>query len=303
MTRRLGISVTSHHAVQDPREGALRMLERVRAARRAQLDSLFVGDHHGVPQPYYQNVPILGRLLAEWGPQTAGALFLLPLWHPVLVAEQVGTLAAIAEGRFVMQVGLGDGARQFGSFGVPIKQRPSRFEESLQIIRALFAGETVDHDGRYHIEGARVAPIPAEPVEVWIGASALPAIDRAARLGDGWIASPHLTDEAALEQLAIYRDHESVRGRLGKAIIRRDIYVGESSDEARATAIPVVEQGYRGFDPRALVVGSVEEVAERFDGLYRAGYQEILVRSLVPDQRAAVASLERLGEVKEMVAP
>ena len=301
MTRRLGISVTSHHVVQDPRQGALYMLERVRTARAAELDSLFVGDHHAVPRPYYQNVPILGRLLAEWGDQTAGALFLLPLWHPVLVAEQVGTLAAIAPGRFVLQVGLGDGARQFGSFGVSIKQRPSRFEESLAVIRALFAGETVDHDGRYKIEGARIAPVPPEPVEIWIGASALPAIDRAARLGDGWIASPHLTDDAAIEQLAIYRDHEAAHHRLGKAVIRRDIYVGESPEEARATSIPVVEKGYRGFDPRALVIGSVEEVAERFDALYRAGYQEILVRSLVADQRAAVASLERLARVREII--
>ena len=60
------------------------------------LDSLFVGDHHNVPVPYYQNVAILGRLLAEWDTRPAGALFLLPLWHPVLLAEQIGTLASIA---------------------------------------------------------------------------------------------------------------------------------------------------------------------------------------------------------------
>ena len=72
------------------------MIERARAAADAGLDSLFIGDHHNVPVPYYQNVPMLGRLLAEWDDRPAGALFLLPLWHPVLVAEQIGTLASIA---------------------------------------------------------------------------------------------------------------------------------------------------------------------------------------------------------------
>src|SRR5437016_10080198 len=97
---RAGISLTSRHAVKDPRQGARWMIERARAAWEAGLDSLFLGDHHATAVPYYQNVPMLGRLLAEWGDKPAGCLFLLPLWNPVLVAEQVGTLAALARGRF-----------------------------------------------------------------------------------------------------------------------------------------------------------------------------------------------------------
>src|SRR5580692_2656566 len=107
---RVGISLTSNHPdAKDPRQGARRMIERAAAANRAALDSLFVGDQHVSPTPYYQNTPMLGRLLAEWGGAPAGCLFLLPLWHPVLVAEQIGTLAAIAQGPFIMQCGLGWG--------------------------------------------------------------------------------------------------------------------------------------------------------------------------------------------------
>jgi hypothetical protein len=95
---RLGVSLTSAHTVEDPRQGARWMIERAAAARKADLDSLFVGDHHATPGKYYQNVPMLGRLLAEWSDKPAGCLFLLPLWNPVLVAEQVGTLAAIMRG-------------------------------------------------------------------------------------------------------------------------------------------------------------------------------------------------------------
>src|SRR2546426_892908 len=138
---RAGISLTSRHAVKDPRQGARWMIERAGAAGEGGLDSLFLGDHPATAVPYYQNVPMLGRLLAEWGDRPAGCLFLLPLWNPVLVAEQVGTLAALARGRFILQCGLGDDESQFAAMGARLTTRPSAFEESLSIIRRLLAGE------------------------------------------------------------------------------------------------------------------------------------------------------------------
>ncbi|HYZ98951.1 MAG TPA: LLM class flavin-dependent oxidoreductase, partial [Acidimicrobiales bacterium] len=168
---RLGVSLRSGYLVDDARAGARWMVERARAAREAGLDSLFVGDHHGVPVPYYQNSPMLGRLLAEWGERPAGALFLLPLWNPVLVAEQVGTLAALASGRFVMQCAVGGGDAQFAAMGADIRRRGRSFERALDIVRRLCAGEAVD--------GLRIAPVPPEPLEVWIGGHAPAAVDRA----------------------------------------------------------------------------------------------------------------------------
>ena len=134
---RVGISLTSGRRVRDPREGARWMVERTQAARDAGLASLFVGDHHSTGAAYYQNTPIMGRLLAEWDDRPAGCLFLLPLWNPVLLAEQVGTVAAIARGRFILQCGLGDDRRQFAAMGANIKTRPSAFEESLDIVKRL----------------------------------------------------------------------------------------------------------------------------------------------------------------------
>ena len=188
---RVGISLTSNHPdVTDPPQAARWMIERAAAARRAALDSLFVGDQHVSPTPYYQNTPMLGRLLAEWGEAPAGCLFLLPLWHPVLVAEQIGTLAAIAQGPFIMQCGLGWGDTRFAAMGANIRTRPSAFEEALDIVRRLLAGETVNSSRRFRVAEATLALRPAEPVEVWIGASAPPAIDRAARLGGGLDREP-----------------------------------------------------------------------------------------------------------------
>src|SRR5919201_2149031 len=147
---RVGISLTSNHPdVKDPRQGARWMIERAAAAHRVGLDSLFIGDHHASPTPYYQNTPMLGRLLAEWGEAPAGCLFLLPLWNPVLVAEHIGTLASIARGRFIVQCGLGYGEAQFAAMGASTKTRPSAFEESLELVRRLLAGDTVTSSRRF----------------------------------------------------------------------------------------------------------------------------------------------------------
>ena len=300
---RVGISLTSSHAVKDPREGARWMIERAAAAHRAGLDSLFVGDHHSTPTPYYQNVPMLGRLLAEWGDRPAGCLFLLPMWNPVLVAEQVGTLASITSGRFIFQCGLGDGQPQFAAMGAEIKQRPSAFEEALGIIQRLLRGETVSGGRRFAFENAMVTLRPAENVEYWIGGQALPAIDRAARLADGFLASPSLKLDDARSQIDYYRERCAAHGRRPTAIaIRRDLYVGESAAEARATADAVLARGYRGFSRESLVIGDVSEVVGQIRPLASMGYTDVIVRHLTDDQPKVLGSMARLAEVRRALA-
>ena len=300
---RLGISLTSSHTVKDPREGARWMIERAAAAHRADLDSLFVGDHHATPTPYYQNVPMMGRLLAEWSDKPSGCLFLLPMWNPVLVAEQVGTLAAIARGRFIFQCGLGDGQPQFAAMGAEIKQRTSAFEESFGIVQRLLRGETVSGGRRFAFENAVVALRPAESVEYWIGASALPAIDRAARLADGFLASPSLTLAEARSQIDYYRERCAAHGRRPAAIaVRRDVYVGESAAEAKATGEAIVTRGYRGFPREALVFGSVDEVVAQLRPLGAMGYTDVVVRHLTDDQPKVLGSMARLAEVRRALA-
>jgi alkanesulfonate monooxygenase SsuD/methylene tetrahydromethanopterin reductase-like flavin-dependent oxidoreductase (luciferase family) len=301
---RVGISLTSNYPdAKDPRQGARWMIERAAAARRAALASLFVGDQHVSPTSYYQNTPMLGRLLAEWGTAPAGCLFLLPLWHPVLVAEQIGTLAAIAQGSFIMQCGLGWGDGRFAAMGANIRTRPSAFEEALDIVRRLLAGETVSSSRRFRVTDASLALRPAEPIDVWIGASAPPAIDRAAKMAEGWIASPGLTREEAREQADFYRERCVAYGRQpGAIVLRRDVYVGDSSSEADAVLQQAVGRSYRAMPPEALIAGSVDEVAERFRSFEEIGYTDILVRHLTNDQPKVLGSLQRLAAVRTALA-
>ena len=295
----IGVSERSGYTVADVRTGARWMVERVRAAREAGLESLFLGEHHSTGTTYYQNAPMLGRLLAEWGDRPVGALFLLPLWHPVLLAEQVGTLASLTPGRFILQCALGDGDDQFAGMGVPLRGRVARFESTLAVLRRLLAGEEVTTDDPLPLRAARGGPRPPEPVDVWIGASAPAAIDRAARLGDGWIAAPGLTRAQAARKIEQYRSSCAAHGRpVGVTAIRRDVHVGADPTDAWRVADPILAHDYRGLPPESLVVGGAAEVAQAFADLGDLGYSHVLVRHLADDQREVLASYERLGAVR-----
>jgi alkanesulfonate monooxygenase SsuD/methylene tetrahydromethanopterin reductase-like flavin-dependent oxidoreductase (luciferase family) len=295
---KIGVSLTtSFPKTGDARAVGQQLVERAAAIRAAGLDSVFVGDHHATPGYYFQNVPTLARLLAETGDMMVGALFLAPLHHPVLMAEQVGTLAALAGGPFVLVVAAGDDEAQFSPFGVPLKTRPSRLEEHLQIVRRLLAGERVSFEGRYHrLNNVAVNPTPPEPMPIWIAAGSGRALERAAVMGDAWLAAPSVSGERLTTTLSIYAETAARAGRTPHPTIRRDVYVGESDAEAEAAVAPVLSGGYRGFRREALVVGGPETVAQEFRELGALGFEHILVRHIVPQQDLVLASYRRLGE-------
>jgi alkanesulfonate monooxygenase SsuD/methylene tetrahydromethanopterin reductase-like flavin-dependent oxidoreductase (luciferase family) len=297
---RVGVSLRTAFLVDDVRVGAHWIVERAAAAARdAGLDCLLVGDHHATPVPYYQNTPLLGRLLAEWGDGPFGALFLLPLWNPLLVAEQVGTLASLGRGRFILPLAIG-GRDQFSPMGIQVQHRGRHFEAGLDIVRRLLAGETVTSGDPFHVRDARVSPVPPEPVEVWIGGTDERAVDRAARLGDGFLANADLTPEQAQAVIRLYRERCDAYGRTPTAIgIRRDIHVGADAADAERVAGPVVAAGYRGFDPSACAYGSAEQVIEQLGAYAAMGYTDVIVRHLAEDQGEVLASFARLAEVRQ----
>jgi hypothetical protein len=83
--------------------------------------------------------------------------------------------------------------------------------------------------------------------------------------------------------------------------IRRDVYVGESSAEARRTMAPYLARGHRGFPEEALLIGDVAEVTDRVRALGALGYTDVIVRNITADQAQALATIERLGRVQESV--
>jgi alkanesulfonate monooxygenase SsuD/methylene tetrahydromethanopterin reductase-like flavin-dependent oxidoreductase (luciferase family) len=298
---KIGISVCSSYGVDDPRVGARNMIERARASRQAGLDTLFIGDHHVTPFPYYQNNVMLARMLAEWGDKPYGALYLLPLWHPVVLAEQIGTLASLGEGRFIMQCGLGD-ERQGKAMGIDMSKRVGMFVASIKAMRGMWRGEAVDEDRYWQLSQAKISPVPADHVDIWVGATVDKAMERTARIAEAWLGSPSVSPADSGAMLARYMDYCAQHDRVPTAkAIRRDMYVGESSEEARKTAQPYLDKGYRGIPQDALLIGSAEEVADKVRVLQQQGFTDIIVRNLSSDQNECISSIERLADVKKLL--
>ena len=277
------------------------MIERARTARAAGLDSLSLGDHHSMPIPYYQGVPMLGRLTAEWDPdRPLGCLFLLPLWNPVLVAELVGTLASLHPGPFLLQTGIGDGVDQFAAMNADLTTRGATLDESIRVIKALLAGETVDSE-RFGIADARVNPRPPHGVRWWIGGGAPGPIRRAAREGDAWYGGPHVTagDAAMIDR---YREESDRIGRRGEVIVRKDVIILHDAARATSLADGLIRRGYRGMSRDMVVYGGVESVVDQLAPFVDLGVDEIVIRCMAVDQADALETLELAGEVRAALA-
>ena len=132
-----------------PRVNAL--IEQVRLASSLGFDCALAGQHYlSYPVQILQPTPLLGRLAAEAGDMWLGTgIVLLPLQHPVDMAEQVATLDQITGGKFIFGVGLGYEKEEFEAFGLDASQRAGRFEESLAIIKRLWTEDEVHFEGAH----------------------------------------------------------------------------------------------------------------------------------------------------------
>ena len=299
----LGISITSAHPDLTDRDAVRAVIDRGRAASGAGLDHLSLGDHHatGGYAPYVQNVPALGRIMADWpADRPVGLLVLLPLWNPVLAAEQIGTLAAMSDAPFIVQTGIGGGAQQFAAMGASLSTRGRATDLAIDVIKRLFAGETVDAPD-LGVSGASIRPRPPIPVEWWIGAGSAPtAIERAAREGHAWYVGPE-TDGPALA--AAVDGYRTVCARLGtepRIALRRDVLVGDDHAATTRLARAVIDGGYRGMDEQ-VIAGGVEHVAERLAAFAELGIADIVARTISVDQPTALRSIDLLGEVRSRI--
>jgi probable F420-dependent oxidoreductase len=124
------------------------------------------------------------------------AVALAPLYNPVRFAEDAALVDILSGGRLDLGLAIGYRKRETAAFGVDFTRRGARFDEFLQIVTRLWAGETVDFEGKhFQIKGAEVRP-PAlqKRIPLYIGGFAEKAMERVARYGQGYIGSPDVCD-------------------------------------------------------------------------------------------------------------
>jgi alkanesulfonate monooxygenase SsuD/methylene tetrahydromethanopterin reductase-like flavin-dependent oxidoreductase (luciferase family) len=188
------------------------------------IDRVCVGDHvtfkGGRGFDGLVNATALAVLSRRIIVQTA--VYLLPLRHPVPVARQVASLAALAPGRLEFGVGIGgEDPAETRACGVDPATRGRRMDEALTVLRPLLAGGEVTMPGDFFtLDRVRVRPAPAPAVPIVIGGRSDAALRRVARHGDGWLGlwvSPRRYAEATgrISRYASHAGRESTRWRHG----------------------------------------------------------------------------------------
>jgi alkanesulfonate monooxygenase SsuD/methylene tetrahydromethanopterin reductase-like flavin-dependent oxidoreductase (luciferase family) len=279
---------------------ARNVLEVAAAARAAGFDSLLFGDNHAVPAAFansFSPIPTLARLTAVTGPMQVGLVLLAPFYEPIVLAEQLGTLAAFAQAPLIVTLANGGRVQAFDAFGMKMSSRAGRLEELAVVLRALLAGERVTYRGRYiSLDGVQTSPLPRLPVEIWIAGTVPAAAARAGAIGDGWLSGQNSSDADVAAQLDVYRDAATRAGRPVRAVLRRDIFVADTDAAAHAEVDKVLAEGYRGTGKAELLVGSCETVVGRLAQCRELGFDEVMVRHVTGDHALMLRSFELIGD-------
>lgn len=119
------------------------------------------------------------------------SILVVPQRNPVLTAKQVATLDAASGGRVVLGVAVGWNAPEYKNLDANFGNRGKRLDEAIALLRTLWSNEDATFAGRYtRLEHAIFAPLPAQKnIPIWIGGNDKPALQRAAKFGDGWHAT------------------------------------------------------------------------------------------------------------------
>ncbi|HEY5246350.1 MAG TPA: LLM class flavin-dependent oxidoreductase [Acidimicrobiales bacterium] len=209
-----------------------------------------------------------------------GTTMLLPGRNPVrLVAD----LDALSGGRFLVTFvpGLARGPER-DAIGVPPADRGAAIEEVLPLLRRLWAGEAVTHDGPAgRFADVSVSPRPAQdPFDVWLGGIARASLERCGRLADGWLPALCGPDEAERGRRVV----EDAAAAAGRTISPEHFgmsigYARDALDDRMAAAISIRAKGRPLDDLVPVGLGALCDLVERFVAV---GFSKFVVRPVVP---------------------
>ncbi len=215
-------------------------LTQVAAAEKFGFDSIFVAEHHFVKDGWIPSPRIICAAIASVTKKVriGTDIIVLPLYHPISVAEDAAVIDVLSNGRFIMGVGLGNRRDEFEAFGVPFEERASRFEEALTLIRRLLSESNVKHMGRhFQFNNITVTPrsIQKPNPPIWVAAEkAASAVKRAARLGDAWVGAPMTPINVLKKHRKLYVEELKLLGKEDptERPLRREASIGEDEHSA-----------------------------------------------------------------------
>ncbi|MBV9854711.1 MAG: TIGR03854 family LLM class F420-dependent oxidoreductase [Streptosporangiaceae bacterium] len=224
--------------------------------------------------------------------KVGSGICVLPGRHPVLVAKQLASLTGLAPGRVLPVFGL-QSARSAERvlFPVPEGQRAAVFDESLTVLRLLLTSETVSFKGRFFtVSGAFVRPLPAKPLDIWLGGSAPGGLRRVGRLADGWLGSL-LTPGEAGAAVRVIQEAAAGAGRVVEpdhfGISLAVAFPAAGGGPAGPGGIPAemmasIRERRPGTDPAALVADGWAGARRMIEEYTRVGLSKFVVRPAAP---------------------
>ncbi len=299
------------------------LVEQVRVARDAGYASLWF-PHHWLTYPMHmlQIMPAMAYLAAEAKGMAIGPnILILPLLNPMHVAEEAATLDVITGGNYVLGAGLGYREPEFTAFGITHAERAGRFSESVTLMRKLWTGGRITHEGKFFTvrdAGISVKPVRAGGPPIYVAGLVDSAVRRAARIGDAWLIANASSIQEITPQMHTYRAAITEFGRPPLEFpIARECYVGASRASAYAECKAALEYKYAAyaqwgmtsplegssFDDFAkdrFIIGDKESVKDeiiRYTELL--GVDHFIMRSQWPglEQDKVLGSIRRLGEI------
>ncbi len=287
--QRLGFGAGGIFRGADP----ARLLDLAQSADELGFDLFSLSDHLHTGQPTLEPWTALSWLAAKTERIELGTNVLgLPYRAPAVLAKAAETLDRVSGGRLVLGLGAGGYDHEFEAFGLPVRtpgRKITAQREAIRIIRRLWAGEPEVFDGReFSVRDARIDPLPAHRIPIWLGTYGPRALELTGQLADGWLPSFGRID-------------------LPRAVEMRDAVRKAAADAGRdpgsityAANLTVRVDPAQTSHP-GLVTGSVDEVVRQIAEVVRAGFtflllgpqsvaeQELLAREVLPAVRAAAA--------------
>jgi alkanesulfonate monooxygenase SsuD/methylene tetrahydromethanopterin reductase-like flavin-dependent oxidoreductase (luciferase family) len=282
------------------------LAERHFAARRGPLDALGAG----IPSIVSAPLTIASAIAARTQRLRVGiAVNVLPLCHPVRIAEEAATVDQISKGRLDFGVGRSGFPRAYEGYGIPYGESRERFQESLEIILKAWTEEPFSYTGKYYtFNNLSVLPRPYQKPHppVRVAATTRETFPQVGRLGHPIFIGLRGFDVFEGDQhLQTYRQawREAGHPGNGDVFLRIPIYVAETAERARSEPEYSTLRSYRrlaetfGTSARAAGTTASEERAERSERLSAVGYDGLLQGRLAYGTPDMVAT--RLRELQE----
>ena len=217
------------------------------------------------------------------------SVLLAPLHSPVVLAKQLATLDLVSNGRLLVGLGIGSRPDDFAAAGVPFAGRGGRAAEMIRIMKQVWAGQAVRHQGKYFaIECGAVGPAPVQRPHppVWMGGFQEVELKRIARIADGFVGSGGAGPDGFAGMWERVRQMVAAAGRPPDRFPNACLAyfnVGGDREQAKAQAMAALVRYYgpqfmSRYDPeRALVFGPPEECARRAQAYFDAGVQHLIL--------------------------